>query len=314
MKRVAPEQAPKKRRRWLLVPLLLAFAAVVAVGGAYHRARAQLDEGLMDLGMRMMHYADATDQNAPRDLVVNGQVMHISTGTAAHGATRVLDHFEARCADADGELMEQLDQLQREHPGDHDVSALEAPIIREQRGRRGYVACLDLGPTSVTVTELGDRLARYGQSGDVSDIGDARYVFVEELRDGDELRTHFVALWTSGSFNLRRMFPQDGDVPGEDPDGLARPPESRRVLAGFERGQPHTLTVYETRRDEADLGRFFRRSLPGSGWSLLSDSGEHPELDAPRTLVAERDERMAIVVLQTSLETGRASAAIFETR
>ncbi len=310
----APRERAPRRRRWVTVGLVVAFGAALAIGGAYHRAEAQLSEGLLDLGGRMMRYSDAETQSAPREVVLNGQVMHLSSGVAAGSVESLLDRFEARCDAADGELMEQLAQLQAEHPEADGVEGLRSPTLRRDDGERGYVACLDLGPESVTATELVERLHRYGDTGDVAEVGEARYVFAEESGGS----THFVALWTSGSFNLRAMFPQEGDVPGEDPDGIARPPSARRVLQGFERGQPHVMTVYETRSDEADLERFFHRALTAEGWSLSVDptglEASRPMGDAPTTFVAERGDRMAVVVLHTSLRTGHASAAVFETR
>lgn len=315
MKRVGHKTAKQTRtRRWMIVPLLLAFGAAIAVGGSFRQAQAQLDENLLELGARMMRYEDADTQRAPRDLVVNGQVLRISTGTVGRPMRAVLDVFERRCADADGELTEQLRDLQQAHGDeDEDISMLEAPILRTEGERQGYVACIDLGPTSVSVAELAERLQAYQRSGDVGEIGDARYVFAEQSGTGDEASTHFVALWTTGSFNLRRMFPEDGDAPGDDPEALPRPPEARRVLQGFERGQPHTMTVYETRVDEADLERFFERELAEHGWDV-SVTPRQTGRDVPTTFVAERGGNTAVVVLNTNLRTGRASAAIFESR
>lgn len=307
--------------------LMLAFAGVLGGGGVYRRAEAQLSESLNDLGVQMMHYDGATDQRAPHDLVINGQTLLMSSGSTNHSAAQVLDHFEARCADMDGGIAEQLAQLRADHPEappPERPSMLRTPTIRNDNhtshGHSGYVACIDLGAESVSVAELSARLRRYGTSHDIGDIGEIRYVFVEESEPEagrDTPRSHFVALWSDGSFDLDRMFPTEGDVPGRDPAGMTRPPASRRVLQGFERGQPHTMTVYETTEDEADLERFFVQQLPADGWSLTAaprDTRDPTGGAAPTTFVAERGDRMAIVVLNTSLRTGRASAAIFETR
>ena len=121
-----------------------------------------------------------------------------------------------------------------------------------------------------------------------------RFVFAEEYEAEGRARTHFVAMWTSGSFDLDRMFPAHGDVPGRDVEGLARPPGSRRTLSGWERGEPYSLAVYETREDEADLERFYRGAFAREGWSVLET--ERAPADAPRTLVAEKGERMVTLV------------------
>lgn len=306
--KAAPSRARRVLRRAGLVLLVAVFGAVLAGGWAYHGARAQVSESLWDLGSQMMRYAESRNQDAPRDLVLNGQVIRLSSGTADRSTREVLDFFEARCAEVDGNLGEELAALRRDHPEAFPASASATPVLREDDGRQGYVACMELDP-EMTTAELTRRLARFGETGDVADIGEMRFVFVE----GSGERTHFVAMWTNGSFNLNRMFPEEGDAPGQDADGIPRPPRSRRVLSSWERGEPYSISVYETRDDEADLERFYRRELARGGWTVLATDARAAG-DAPRTLVAERGERMVTVVMTTDLATQRASAAVIDAR
>ena len=311
----APSRAPSSRARRILrrmgqVLLVALFLGVVAGGWAYHRARAQVGEALMGLGPQMMAYAGARSQDAPRDLVLNGEVIRFSSGTADRTAGEVLDFFEARCAESDGGLYEQVRAVHEAQPDIVPAPSDRGMALREDNGARGYVACIDFG-SSIGFGELTARIDRYGRSGDVSDIGEMRYVFVEQAEVDGAPRTHFVAMWTAGSFNIARMFPEEGDAPGRDIEGVGRPPEARRVLTGFERGVPYAMSVYQSRDDEADLERFYRRSLEREGFSFL-DGQRHP--DAPRTLVAEQGERMVTIVFTTDIATGRSSAAVIEAR
>lgn len=312
MKAPATKAAPSRARRILrragLVLLVALFGAVLAGGWVYHGARAQVSENLWDLGSQMMRYADARRQDTPRDLVLNGQVIRLSSGMADRSPREVLDFFEARCAEVDGDLGEELAALRRDHPEAFRAGAGTGPVLREDDGRQGYVACMELDP-SMTTAELVERLARFGESGDVADIGEMRFVFVE----GSGERTHFVAMWTNGSFDLNRMFPEEGDAPGQDAEGIARPPRSRRVLSSWERGEPYSISVYHTRDDEADLERFYRRELARGGWTLL-ETDARAAGDAPRTLVAEHGERMVTIVMTTDLATRMASAAVIDAR
>ncbi|HJL17695.1 MAG TPA: hypothetical protein RMH99_18670 [Sandaracinaceae bacterium LLY-WYZ-13_1] len=291
--------------------LAVLFVGVLVGGAVYHRARAQMSESFFGLGDQMMRYAEARRQDAPRDLVLNGQTIRFSSGTANQPLAEVLDHFEARCAAVDGDLAEQIDELRAAHP-EVGAEPLEAdgPSMREERGDEGFVACLDMGPGPVSAQQLAERVARFGETGDVSAIGDMRYVFAEQYAIEGQTRTHFVGLWTRGTFDLERMFPEEGDAPGVDLDDVARPPESRRVLMGFERGQPYTMTVYASARSEAALESHFRRTLPARGWTLVEPARE-PGPDAPRMVVAEQGRRMLTVVLQPSLEHGGTDAALF---
>jgi len=309
-----PPRSDKKPRRWLRAllraALLLAFVGVIAGGWVYHSARAQMDETFFGLGEQMMLYEYAAHQDAPRDLVVNGQTIKLSSGTTTRSMEDVLGFFEGRCAEADGDVALQMEQLLADHPevsSERPPSSL--PVLREQGARTGYVACFDMGEASIDVTEVLRRIRAYDRTGNVAEIGDMRYVFAERTERG----AHFVALWTEGEFNVRRMFPEQGDAPGQDVDGVSRPPRSRRMLSGFERGQPHSMTVYHSRLDEAGLEAFYRRELPERGWTFLARPEDLPT-DAPPTLVAERDDRMVTLVFLPNQQTGGASAAVFDAR
>lgn len=306
-----PEPLPRWRRvaRGIgRVALVAAFVGLLAGGWIYHSARAQISDNLFGLGAQMMAYEHATHQDAPRDLVVNGQTLHLSSGTTPRSAIEVLDYFEARCAAADGELTLQAEQLVAEHPEIDAPDRPLSPTLREDDGRNGYVACLDLGASSVSVTELVERLGRFGETGDVSAIGDTRFVFAEQGENG----AHFVGMWTEGEFNVVRMFPETGDAPGDDVDGISRPPQSRRLLTGHERGMPHSITVYATRLGEPELESFYRRDLADRGWSIL-EPAQRPS-EAPPTIIAERGERMVTLVFQPDPANGGSQAAIFDGR
>jgi len=301
-------------RRWLRgllrAGLVLTFVGVVAGGGVYHSARAQMDETFFGLGEHMMLYEYAAHQDAPRDLVINGQTIKLSSGTTTRSMGEVLDFFEARCADSDGEIALQMAQLAADHPEVTDeVAPSDLPTLREQGARTGYVACFDMGDASIEVTEVLRRIRAYNRTGDVAEIGDMRYVFAERTEQG----AHFVALWTEGEFNVRRMFPAEGDAPGLDVEGVTRPPRSRRMLTGFERGQPHSMTVYHSRLDEAGLESFYRRELVEHGWTLMARPEDLPT-DTPPTLIAERDDRMVTLVFLPNEQEGGASAAVFDAR
>jgi hypothetical protein len=290
--------------------LALTFVVVLVGGGVYHQARAQIAESFFGLGEQMMRYADARRQDAPRDLVLNGQTLRFSSGTANRSVTEVLDTFEARCGAVDGALEDQVAQLRADHPEVDAGELEESPVLREQHGGEGFVACLDLGAEPVSAQELAERVARFGQTGDVAAIGDMRYVFAEEYAIEGRTRTHFVAMWTNGAFDLDRMFPAEGDAPGVDLEDVARPPRARRTLSGFERGQPYTMTVYASRESEAALESHFRRTLPARGWTLVEPE-RAPGPDAPRMLMAERGRRMLTVILSPDPEQGGTHAALF---
>ena len=304
-----PPRARRVGRRIGQVLLVLLFVGVLGGGWAYHRARAQLSESFFGVGEQMMQYTDARRQDAPRDLVLNGQVIRFSSGSASDDPEVVLDAFAARCASVDGQMLQQLEAVAADHPDDTRQPPTSSPVMREWNGQNGYVACLDLGPESVPVTEIAERIRRFGQTGDVAAIGDMRYVFVERGSVDGETRTHFVALWTQGTFNVRAMFPESGDAPGRDVPDVTRPPDSRRMLSGYERGEPYGLTVYASRDGEAILENHFRHTLRVQGWSLVEGPDGRPS-DGPVVLVAEKGRRMVTVVVEPDARNGGSTAAV----
>lgn len=310
-----------RRRRWVPVLIALTLVGVVSGGAVIRNARAQLDEGLFDLGAQMMRYEDA-NQDLPRQLILNGQVIHLSSGTVDQPMDRVLDTFETRCEAVDGGLEAQLEALREEHPDAREalgepgsgltIAGLR-PVLRREQGGEGYVACLDVG-SSIPVEEIGERIQRYQASGDISEVGEPRYVFAEEGRGRHAGTTHFVAMWVTGSFVVDDMFPEAGDAPGRDPRELDRPEGARRVLSGWERDVPHTVTVYDTASDSAELEAFYRRNFQRNGWSLLESPDHALPPGAPRSLIAEKGQRMVTVLFHLDARSGRTSAAVFEVR
>jgi hypothetical protein len=304
-----PTTGRRIARRMGQVLVVLLFVGVLGGGWAYHGARAQMSESFFGVGEQMMQYTDARRQDAPRDLVLNGQTIRFSSGTASQDPEVVLDAFEARCASVDGQFLQQLEAIAADHPDAPRQAPTSNPTVREWNGRTGYIACLDMGAQSVPVTELAQRIGRFGATGDVSEIGDMRYVFIERGGSEDETRTHFVAMWTQGTFDVDAMFPERGDAPGRDVPDVSRPPESRRTLSGYERGQPYGLTVYASRDGAAILESHFRHTLRVHGWQVV-EGREGRASDDPIVIVAEKGRRTVTVVVEPDLRNGGATAAV----
>jgi len=314
MKQRAPEkkvEPASRKRRALTVGLGVLFVFALVAGGAYHRVRAQVSETFFGLGDQMMYYAEGEAQDAPRTLLLNGQTIRFSSGHVDQPLAEVLDVFQARCGAVNGQIEAQLRALAADHPERAEALPEDTdPTLREEAGGRGYVACLDLGSEEVAVSEIAQRIGRYGETGDVGEIGDMRYVFGEEYEFEGRTRTHFVAMWTNGSFNVARMFPEEGDAPGRDVDDLARPDGATRTLSAWEAGEPQQLTVYWAPRSETELQAHYRRSLAASGWSIVEPATPLPP-DSDPVITAEKDQRMVVIVLSPDVETRGATAAVF---
>ncbi|MEM9190051.1 MAG: hypothetical protein AAGF12_12785, partial [Myxococcota bacterium] len=272
--------------------LLCVYLAVL--GFLMHQARAQVSEVLMGLGVEMLRYEGAEYQEAPRTLYLNGQRILMATGIANHSLDRVLDFYESRCMDHDGELGEQIAELMSADPdvGDIDSSLLDA-TLREASGSKGFVACLDTGRDRLEQEALAERVDRYRRYADVSELGDMRYIYAEES-DGTTL---FVTFWTEGSFKIAEMFPEEGDAPGQDVDGVPRPPNARRILSAWEQGHPQSFTMYLQEGTGASLEEFYRGAM--DDWTLMeidpSRLADLPDGVVPgmeQFLIYERGDRM----------------------
>lgn len=299
---------------------VLAAACAIVGAGLYQRTRAQVEEGLMEFGATMMHVVDANRQDAPRELVLNGESVHFASGTTARSTENLLDYFEARCDARDGGLAEAVVRAAGEHAArGHQAEAERLlgvrPLVRHDDEDGGFVACLDMGERELGIGDVLDRARAFDESEDLHDFGDLRYVFVRPLPEGG---SHFVAFWTEGSFRFDRVFPEQGDAAGADPVDVPRPPGARRRITAFERGQHESAVIYTgSDLDDAALERFYRRELSAEGWNVLdgrSERGDAMRREAIESgvrpaLVAMRGERTVYVSLSSDAE-GRGRAGV----
>jgi hypothetical protein len=298
--------APKVLR----LATFLVIVSAIGIATSYQRARGQLREVLLSTGAQMMLLADAERQDDPRQIVLNGQRIQFSTGVVPYPVSELLDRFESACEQIDAGLMERMAEtlaMRPEWTREHQIPV--RPLMRDEQSDAGYVACLDLGRDRVETGVLIERFREFERTRDLHSIGDLRYVYATPMADG---RAHFVALWTDGSLRFDQVFPETGDVLGEDPADVPRPPGARRILSAYETGDSQRATFYETAElDEGGLDLFYRRELPTHGWRLL-DGPRTTSANARPALVAERNGRMLWFAFVTDM-TGRTAAAVIET-
>jgi hypothetical protein len=221
-----------------------------------------------------------------------------------------MDEFEGICLERDAQFTEQVTGFAAEHP-EHPRAALMtafSPVFRTVRGeegeRRGVVACLDMGEDRRTAQHILEAYDRFQENGDLHELGDIRYLFAEDAGR----RTHYVSLWTEGTFNVNHVLPGDTDAPGADLAGLPRPPRSRRTLEAYQEGRDERFLHYEgSSMTEWELEAFYRDELTANGWTLAADPGVEG-LEAI-TLVALRDGRQVYVSLDTD-EHGDGAATL----
>lgn len=307
-------------KRLRTLPKVLRLAAFLScvcalVLAASARAVAQnAREGLLAFGHEMMRYAGNGSMGAERRLSVNGAEVRFATGSSEDSVRAVLEYYEARCAEHDGGLAAQVEELQ----AGTRAAVAGALAGRAQRGRRspatlrgggenqGFVACLDARGARFTVDELTRRLRRFGETGDVSDVGHLRYLYAERAENG---RTRFIGFWSEGRLAVREMFPTTGDAPGGEIEGVVRAPGLRRLLLAREEGEPYGVAIYAGATDREQAERHYREAMTRDGWTLLPLRGGAPDLQGQTMLAFERDRRTVHLVLDTT-SAGQTSVTV----
>ncbi len=304
----------------LRVGTLLAFVYAGAMIFLGYQARAQMSEVFLGVGEEMMRYADADRHSEVRQLNVNGQTLYVMSGSADRELSEVLDWYEARCHERDGQFAQQFqDLVDQGRLGSLEEAKEGDPTLREESDDAGFVACMDIGSNERLETEgVAGRIARFQETLDLAEFGTFRYIYA--IRG--ERKTVFLNMWTSGSFQIDEMFPEQGDAPGVDPEGVPRPPGSERIFSAHETGIAHSVTLYARSSDNADeLERFYRTEMPERGFTLLELTDDElerakRELDlpdevaeqlsrrVPHHLVFEQDDRLVSVHLRDHRTAG----------
>lgn len=279
---------------------------------AFTRTEAQIGDNLLGMGESLMDFADPVHSSGPRALSINGEVVNLISGSSEEDLMDVLDAFEEVCLRQDAEFRTQIDEFYRANPEARHRSLMERfrPSIRRlgegaDGSRRGTVGCLDLGTERRTAGELLDAAHEFNETGDLSRLGNIRYLFAQ---DADGGRTQYVALWTEGEFHIRNILPGNSDAPGTELPGIPRAPDSRRSISAYEVGRDDRFVMYEgSSMTEWELEHFYRTSLIDAGWSVEDAVNEE---GAPSQLVvAMRDGRQVYISTDTDVY-GRGTAMV----
>lgn len=261
-------------RRWhRYLPNLLrltAFVVFVLLVSSAIAARAlanNLREGLLSLGHQMMLYADGRTLGKRRQLFLNGTALEFAVGSTTDTIAQVMDVYERRCTERGGVFpAPQAPRDGRQVPKPTARPALKPTALRFASEHHGFIACLDVGNAVMTPTEIARRARAALDTGDVSRIGLFRYLYA--VRD-PEGRTLLVAFWSDTELNVKRMFLETGDVPGQDVPDVPRAPGLLRILSTAEAGLPYGITAYSGSTAREQVERYFATEMVKKGWKLL---------------------------------------------
>jgi hypothetical protein len=279
------------------------------------RAKAASERALFGLADHMMRFAGALNQTTPVELKLNGASFFMSNATVEASVSEVLDRFAAKCIAKNGQIgrawADEATKAGRTLSGLSGVdeaSGILEGILRKEVDGAGYVVCFEAPDgSSLTPSELVERVTRFTQTGDIADVGHMRYVRVTRAQSHAD-RSFFVAVWTEGALPIYEMFPEHGDAPGRDPIGIARPRDARRILSSEQAGREVLVTMYQSGvATRAELQRFYTSMLQERGYTLLDARDAMSE----RLIVAknERADQMITVAFADD-EAGKGIATL----
>jgi hypothetical protein len=270
---------------------LLIVVQLVAGAVWLRSAHARASEALLSVGAELMKLEGADHDQPVRSIFLNGITMHLRTGSTDRELHTVLDRFHALCRTRTGVEAPQavLDKLQNDSTK-HSRSRVFDGVLRAESDSSGAIACIDTG-VPLSVAELTSRLQEFARTGDLSAVGELRYVLARRLNG----KTTVLSLWSEGSMPLLKMFPVAGDAPGQDLPELSRPPATRRLLSTWENGQPYSLTGYTADGGKvASLVAFYEADLRARGWALETTSAEKVDSKIA-VIMAHRAERTLLL-------------------
>jgi hypothetical protein len=299
----------KWKRRFFGVARLTTYVFCVNLGLAVLGARAvsaNLREGSLQLGRELAPVGDVL--GATKTVFLNGAAMNVSNATTDLAPGAVLDRFEALCREHPALLARAFsdipETLRNEILGARGGSRFG--VMRAEAHGDGALTCFT-DDRSLSLRDLPDRLSAFSESGDLSELGHFRYVYVRKLGSG---KTAVRTVWTDGPLKLKEMFPASRDAAGFDSPAVPRPPESRRVFSATSAQVPFGVHIYDAPGDRESLARFYDERMDSLGWRRVAGGNRDEAIymtdkgHAVYVTFGARRERTIVTTIETSRPDG----------
>lgn len=287
---------------------VLGAAALVAFWGT-RQVHASLGERVLALGneTRRLGVVDA-ELNKLR---VNGVELSLSLMVVDAPVAEVLERYQGACDSGASNLRElwsNLPRLSATQQRELKVAGMSpgSGAFRFDKEDAGVVLCF-VDPPGAPPRTLLQRFQSMALSSDLSHFGALRYVSAR--RTGQ--RTQLTLLDSEGSLNLMKLVGDaDGDVEGEDPTNIARPPSARRAFSASVVGAPYNYNLYTTAEAPATILQRYDSQLLARGWERMAQSPAEEQLQRvyikPMSMVvalaAPTDEGTLVSLMETSRE------------
>lgn len=242
--------------------VLAMIALVVAAVGA-RRAYGKVSEAALSVGRQLSGLEDLTGRSY--GVLLNGQKVRVASSLSEASIDDVLGRFEQHCKDGSvvGDELGVMAKALAESGSPADPSA-ETSVLRRQAGDDGIVACLVRSDGQRSLTE---RLSRFAETLNLSDVGLLRYAYAKKTKGG---KTHVIVAWTVGPFDVGALTAGgDQDAPGADIREAARPKGGVRLLSAGVEGAPYGTWVYDTKATRAEVLADLDRDMATLGWKPI---------------------------------------------
>jgi hypothetical protein len=245
--------------------------------------------------------------------------MSLGSKSTPLGVDEVLSRFEQYCHDNSAGLSDELHAmpasvaaLNKLPEGLRDPSAWLTGRQTAADGNSGQVACVARKDSGGGLQGLMDRILAFTDSGDLAELGDARYVVAR--RDEKAGNTLVLAMWTEGSFNIPAMFPDSGDAPGSDSRHVPRPPAARRVLTAEISDHPYALRMYDTKQTHAEVLKYYEQQLQPRGFTMheLPPTDATGQLDLNEHVRAFSKGGVAVIVVTNDTPEEQTGVTLIE--
>lgn len=299
------DRSRRARLKRQLAGLLRVSTYLAIVGGLAgfclaRAAAARIDEAVEHFGESLLRKLGPNVIGQTQQVIVNGQPVFFSSTVTDRSVAVTLDELQRHCDSVASPALSSIEALppatQREILGGLD-SAQQLGTGRYETDDHalGQVACIAHPQDGATLEQAIERGLRFLDTGDLSELGDARYFVVRQVEGG---LTHVISIWTEGHFDLLGMFPDDGDAPGSDSDALPRPPSARRNFTGIVPERPYAVRMYESRETREAILQHYDRQMAAAGWveRPTSEGDELREL----TRAFSRKDSVAFVILDAA--------------
>jgi hypothetical protein len=270
---MAQPSIPRRMFRWSAkvarLGTYLLFVSLILCAVALRIAYAHAKRVALDTGHELVRLTGDANLSGVYKLRINGEEVRITNATTTMAPKNVLDRFQKSCEEhADGMATEFASLRSALMTPPRTEGGPGVGLLREDQNEEGVVVCFATGGDTNAASVYG-RVAEFAKSGDLAKIGHVRYVMAKKGSGGG---AHVVALWTEGSLDVKKMFPDDGDAPGTDVPNVMRPPSARRVLTAYAEGTPYAIRTYESSMKGDAILAAYDSVMPKTGWLTYPDA------------------------------------------